>query len=82
MASELLADPDTPTAPSSRLRTPPTLDLLPSDPLSAPPGQVLALGNQIMMDQAGEHRDAVPADLVAEVLTGDADGTYRARALV
>jgi len=27
------------------------------------------------MDRTGQHRDAVPADLVAEVLTGDADGT-------
>jgi hypothetical protein len=25
------------------------------------------------MDRTGQHRDAVPADLVAEVLTGDAD---------
>jgi len=27
------------------------------------------------MDRAGENRDAVLADLVAEVLAGDADGT-------
>jgi len=27
------------------------------------------------MDRTGEHRDAVPADLIAEVLAGDADGT-------
>jgi hypothetical protein len=26
------------------------------------------------MNWAGQHRDAVPADLVAKVLTGDADG--------
>ena len=31
------------------------------------------------MDGAGEHRDAVPADLVAEVQTGDADGTRASR---
>ena len=43
---------------------------------------MLALGNQTLMDRTGQHRDAVPADLVAEVLTGVADGTYRARALV
>jgi len=35
---------------------------------------MLALGDQTLMDWAGEHRDAMPADLVAEVLTGDADG--------
>ena len=26
------------------------------------------------MNRVGKHRDAVPADLVAEVLAGDADG--------
>jgi len=31
------------------------------------------------MDWTGEHRDAVPADLVAEVLTGHADGTRAGR---
>jgi len=34
---------------------------------------MLALGNQTLVDRAGERRDAVPADLIAEVLTGDAD---------
>jgi hypothetical protein len=33
---------------------------------------VLALGNQTLMNGAGEQGHAVPADLVAEVLTGDA----------
>jgi len=33
------------------------------------------LGNQTLMNRVGQHRDAVPADLVAEVLAGDADGT-------
>jgi len=33
---------------------------------------MLTLGNQTLMDRTGQHRDAVPADLVAEVLTGDA----------
>jgi len=42
---------------------------------------VLALGNQTLMDRTGEHRDAVPGDLVAEVLTGDADGTRTKAAL-
>jgi len=32
------------------------------------------LGNESLMDRAGQHRDAVLADLVAEVLAGDADG--------
>jgi len=35
---------------------------------------MVALGNQTLMDRTGEHRDAVPADLIAEVLAGDADG--------
>jgi len=47
--------------------------LPPSDPLSAPLGQVFALGDQTLMDRTGEHRHAVPAHLVAEVLAGDAD---------
>jgi len=36
---------------------------------------MLALGNQTLMDRTGQHRDAVSAYLVAEVLAGDADGT-------
>jgi len=31
------------------------------------------------MDRTGQHRDAVPADLVAEVLAGDADGKRAGR---
>jgi len=57
----------------------PNRHLPPSDPLSAPLGQVLALGNQTLMNRAGQHRDAVSADLVAEVLAGDADGTRAGR---
>ena len=68
-----------PQHPSPTLRTPPNRHLPPSNPLSAPFGQVLALGNQTLMDRTGEHRDAVPADLIAEVLTGDADGTGAGR---
>jgi len=64
---------------SPRLWTPPNRHLTPSDPLIAPLGQMLALGNQTLMDWTGEHRDAVPADLVAEVLTGHADGTRAGR---
>jgi hypothetical protein len=41
----------------------------------APLGQVLAPGNQTLVNGAGQQGDAVPADLVAEVLTGDTDGT-------
>jgi hypothetical protein len=58
---------------SHRLWAPPNTHLPPSNPLSAPPGQRLALRNQTLMDRAGRHRDAVPADLVAEMLTGDAN---------
>jgi len=64
---------------SPRLWTPPNRHLTPSDPLIAPLGQMLALGNQTLMDRTGQHRDAVPADLVAEVLTGDADGTSKSK---
>ena len=67
------------TSASPRLRTPPNRHLTPSDPLIAPLGQMLALGNQTLMDRTGEHRDAVPADLVAEVLAGDADSTRAGR---
>jgi hypothetical protein len=43
-------------------------DLLPSNPLRAPLGQVLALRNQTLVNRTGQQGDAVPADLVAEVL--------------
>lgn len=66
--------------PSPRLRAPPNRHLPPSDPLGASLGQVLALGNQSLMDRTGQHRDAVPTDLVAEVLTGDADSARAGRA--
>ena len=63
-----------PQHPSTRLRTPPTPDLLPGFPTSTAHRQMLALGNQTLMNRTGEHRDAVLAHLVAEVLAGDADG--------
>jgi len=63
-----------------RLRTPPNRHLPPSDPLSAPLGEMLALGDQTLMDRTGQHRDAVPAHLVVEVLTGDADSARAGRA--
>lgn len=66
--------------PSPRLRTPPNRHLPPRNPLSAPLGQVLTLGDQTLMDRTGQHRDAVPADLVAEVLAGDADSVRAGRA--
>ena len=55
------------------LRAPPNHHLLPSDPLRAPLGQVLALRNQTLVNQTGQQGDAVPSHLVAEVLTGDTD---------
>jgi hypothetical protein len=58
---------------SPSLRTPPPLNLLPRHPLRAPLGQVLPLRNKTLMDWAGQQGDAVPADLMAEVLAGDAD---------
>ena len=67
-------------APLPTLWTPPDRHLPPSNPLSASLGQVLALGNQTLMDRTCQHRDAVPADLVAEVLAGDADSARAGRA--
>ena len=55
------------------LRTPPNRHLLPSNPLRAPLGEVLTLRNQTLMNRTGQQGDAVPADLVAEVLAGDTD---------
>jgi hypothetical protein len=49
------------------------------NPLSATLGQMLALGDQTLVDGAGQQGDAVPTDLVAEVLTGDADSTRAGR---
>ena len=60
---------------SPRLRTPPLPNLPPRHPLSATLGQMLALGDQTLVDGAGQQGDAVPADLVAEVLAGDTHGT-------
>jgi hypothetical protein len=61
--------------PSPRLRTPPLLNLPQRHPLGTPLGQVLPLRDPTLMDRAGQQGDAVPADLVAEVLAGQADGT-------
>ena len=44
------------------------------NPLSATLGQMLALGDQTLVDGAGQQGDAVPTDLVAKVLAGDAHG--------
>ena len=40
---------------------------------------MLTLGNESLMDRTGQHGHAVPTHLVAEVLTGDADGTGAGR---
>jgi hypothetical protein len=66
--------------PSPRLRTPPHRHLPASDPLSASLRDVLALGDQPLVNRAGQHRDAVVPDLIAEVLTGEADGARARRA--
>ena len=55
------------------LRTPPNRHLMPSNPLRTPLGQMLALRNQTLVNRTGQQGDAVLADLIAEVLTGDAD---------
>ena len=36
---------------------------------------MLAMGDQTLVDRAGQQGDAVPADLVAEVLASDTHGT-------
>jgi hypothetical protein len=58
---------------SPTFRTPPLPHLPPSDPLRAPLGQVLSLRNQTLVNRTGEKGDAMPADLVAKVLAGNAD---------
>ena len=50
-------------------------NLLPWNPLSAPLGQMFPLRNQTLVNRTGQQGDAVPADLVAEVLAGDSEGT-------
>jgi hypothetical protein len=60
--------------------TPPPTNLLPGDPPRAPPSQVLALGDESLMNRTGQHSDALVPDLIAEVLTGDADSTRAGRA--
>ena len=57
----------------STLRTPPLPNLLPCHPLRAPLSQMLALRDQTLMNRTGQQGDAMPADLVAKVLAGDAD---------
>ncbi len=61
-----------PQHPSPHLRTPPNRHLTPSDPLSAPFGQVLALRDQTLMDRTGEDGDAAPA---AHLETINSSGT-------
>jgi len=65
---------------SEQKRTPPLPNLPPRHPQSAPLRQVLALGDKTLMDRAGEQGDEMPADFIAEVLAGDADGTRTGRA--
>jgi hypothetical protein len=55
------------------LKAPANRNLPPPHPPRTPPSQVLALGNQTLMNRAGEQCDAVPAHLITEVLTGHAD---------
>lgn len=48
-------------------------NLPPRHPPRTPPSQVLALRDQTLMNRAGQQGDAVPADLIAEVLASHAD---------
>ena len=58
---------------SRRFWTPTRLQLPSGRPPRTPLAQALPLGNQTLMNRAGEQGDAVPAYLVAAVLTGDTD---------
>ena len=60
-------------ATSRQLWTPPHRHLPPWHPPRTPPSQVLALGNESLMNRAGEQGDAVPPHLVAKVLAGHTD---------
>ena len=55
------------------INTPTNLTLTPKYPPRTPPSQVLALRDQTLMNRAGQQGDAVPADLIAEVLASHAD---------
>ena len=59
-------------ATSPTLKTP-RRHLLPWNPPRKPPSQVLSLRNQTLVNRTGEQGDAVLADLIAEVLTGNTD---------
>lgn len=59
------------------MRTIPVTD---SATFATPEAGVEDLGNQTLMDRTSQHRDAVPADLVAKVLAGDADPGGASRA--
>jgi hypothetical protein len=48
--------------------TPINPNLPPRNPPRTPPSQVLALGNQTLINRAGQQGDAVPAHLITEVL--------------
>ena len=62
------------------LRAPSLPNLPPCHPLGTPLSEVLTLGNLTLVNRAGEQGDAMPADFIAEVLAGDADGTRTGRA--
>ena len=49
-------------------RAPTNHNLPPGHPPRTPPSQVLALGNQTLVNRAGQQGDAVVADLITEVL--------------
>ena len=51
----------------------PLPNLPPKHQLSALLGEVLALWNQTLMNGAGQEGDAAPADLIVEVLAGNAE---------
>jgi hypothetical protein len=47
--------------------------LTPTDPPTTALCEVLALGDETLMDRAGQNSDAMVSDLVTIVLAGDAD---------
>jgi hypothetical protein len=55
------------------INTPTNLTLTPRNPLKTSSSQVLSLGNQTLMNWAGEQGDAVPTDLIPKVLASHAN---------
>ena len=58
---------------SRRFKTPTNHNLTPRHPPRTPPSQVLALGNQTLVNRTSQQGDAVPAHLITKVLASHAN---------